>query len=185
MVIDLKEKLTAREFAALSRYKARLDFAHSLRSLNTLELSAATTDAYFVLTKLGLAFSAIEALRAAIGKDRQFVLRQSEVQQAIESGELAALIQHLHRQAASQKRGNPKELEGYLNGQCDEDLLPLVKHARHVMFHGSVTPNTVSLAGSRKRRGVVLALATATLALTESELEHWLRTVVAKRSLDA
>lgn len=179
--MEHRAKLTSREFGALSRFKGRFDFAHDLRSLNLLELKSASADAYFVLTKVGLAYSAVEALQGAIGKSTFLKLNNPTAQEAIARGELAALIGHLHRAAAAQARPNAHELEVYLDGKCDANLLPLVKHARHVMFHGAVTPNTVKLAGSKTRRQLLLTLALETLAMTERELIGWLNKTVAAR----
>lgn len=184
-VVQNRLALTSREFSALSRFKARFDFAHNLRSFSTLGISKPTEEAYFVLMKLGLAYSAVEALQLALGKGRNFKLEVSTLRAFVAAGELDALIKHLLAAAKQQKRDNSSELTVFLEPDCPSDLLPLVKHSRHVMFHGSATPNSLKLAGSKRRRQLILDLAIATLAMTEMELQKWLKTVVASRNLEA
>jgi hypothetical protein len=176
-VITARAELTPKEFAAASRFKARWEFASQLTMFSANSLQDRTLRGYFALTKLGLAYSAVEALQQTTGKGWNLFLRHDELAARIAGGELEKLIKHIQNAAQAvakkEKRTYKPEIEVYLTGEKQSDLLPLVKHSRHVMFHGAITPTSVALA-NRQRQDLVLRLAEATLNMTAAELRRWL-----------
>lgn len=179
-LIASKPKLTSKEFGAATRFKSRYEFALNLQPFVIDGTTKPTTDGYFALTKLGLAYSAVEALQRVAGKGWQLKVREPAISFAIENGELHALVHHLVRAAEGHDYGKPDEVRPYLGGSYVDELLPLVAHARHVMFHGSVTPGTVKLA-TKRRQQLILDLANETLSMTAREFENWLKRTVAAR----
>lgn len=180
LLVQSKGTLSKSEFGAATRFKARFEFASNLRAFEIDGFSSLTANAYFAFTKLGLAYSAVEAFQRLVGKGWQLKLREPAISFAIENGELQALVKHLVRAAEGHQYGKPDEVRPYLGGSYVEDLLPLVAHSRHVMFHGSVTPGTVKLA-TKRRQELILDLADETLAMTASEFEKWLKKRISAR----
>jgi hypothetical protein len=180
-LIDNRGNLTDLEFAAATQFKARFNFADQLEAIKTEGIEDETSDSYFALLKLGLAYSAVEALHELMGPSRKVKISDHQFQEAISAGEFSDLVSHLAKRASQNKRDNSAELVPFQGQDCPNDLLVLVKHSRHVVFHGAVTPATVKLAQSQKRRKLLLGLAKSTLSACEIHFEKWLREVLAKR----
>lgn len=172
LFIKFKDRMTGTEFAKASRYRARLQLAIGLRDLPLANVSLATAESYFVLMKLALAYSALEALESLIGKnsirvtDRQF-------HHALCHGQFEKLIQHLIAAAKNQHRSTDGELAKFSGLSMPQDLTPIVKHSRHAVFHASATPNSLQLQSSPERRRLLLGLANSTLAACEKSFDRF------------
>jgi hypothetical protein len=94
-----RDVLSRQEFSRASKYRARYEFARDFRDLNIPEASDQTKESYFVLLKLGLAYSAIETLENLLGKGRQVVVRDAAFVAGLEFGEFDKLLAHLRARA--------------------------------------------------------------------------------------
>ena len=174
-----KELLDAEELACARQVAARINLAQGLRAVEIDSLGQASLDSYFVLLKLSLAYSAADAMKTLDASWNVKVIDPS-MQQALAKGTFEALLVHLRLNSDRQKNSNSKELAGFGPGQANEELITLVKHCRHVVFHASAAPKTIGLAASKQRRALLLGLANATLSAVESTFRNWLRAKVAK-----
>lgn len=180
-------KLTRLEISRLSRLKARLEFTRELRSFNLSEISSVTGESYFVLTKLAFSFSCLEALEKLLGEGRRVIVRDREFHQALSDGEFRKLTAHLDKMAmqARQKRSKDHvesitEIEQF-KFNPPEDLSIYLRHCRNVVFHASITPSTLGLQGSKRRRSLILGLANSTILAVELELESWVKRVIERK----
>lgn len=186
---DRREVLTRVEMSNLSRFKARLEFTRRFRSLVMHDMSDATADAYFVLAKLGFAYSCVEALQKLIGPGHHITIFDAAFHEALSAGEFKKLTDHLDKMALENllKRGKSaekrvSELEVF-KADPPRDLAPYVRHCRHVVFHASVTPSTLSLQASKRRRNLLLGLANNSLLSVEHEFAKWVKQIEARGTL--
>ena len=139
-------------------------------------ISPATASSYFVLLKLSLAYSALEALESLTGKN-SIRVRDQRFHIALSQHQFDKLIQHLIYAAKNQVRPTDGELEKYLVDKPDEDLTAIVKHSRHAVFHASITPNSLRLQNSIERRDLLLGLANSTILACESAFDTYVKKV--------
>jgi len=165
-LIKYRDRVSSNEFAKAARYRARHQLATAIRNLPIRELSTATVESYFVLVKLSLAYSAVEAVESLVGRNSVQV-RDDEFHKALEDGQFDRLIKHLIIAAEAQSRPTDGELLAFCKATAPMDLRPLVKHARHVVFHASVTPSSLRLQSSPERRRLLLGLTNSTLEACE------------------
>lgn len=174
--IRFRDRVTSTEFIKASRYRARLKLASSFREIVLDNISPATASSYFVLLKLSLAYSALEALESLTGKNSIRVTDQ-RFHAALSQHLFDALIQHLVDAAKNQVRPTDAELEKFLVDKPDEDLTSIVKHSRHAVFHASITPNSLKLQNSSERRELLLSLANSTLLACERAFDAYVKRV--------
>jgi len=174
--IKFKERVTRTELAKASRYRARLQLAIGFRDLPLANVSIATAESYFVLVKLALAYSALEALESLTGKNSVRVTDKL-FHHALCQGQFEQLIQHLIAAAKDQRRPTDEELAKYMGLEAPQDLTPIVKHSRHAVFHASATPNSLKLQSSPERRRLLLGLANSTLAACENSFDRFVSSI--------
>lgn len=174
--IKYKDRVSATEFAKGAQYRARFKLATGFRNLLLSDVSPATAESYFVLIKLSLAYSAIEAVEALVGRNSVQVL-DDEFHRALELGHFERFLKHLMLAASSQARPTDLELIDFSSGAVPKNLRPLVKHSRHVVFHASVTPSSLKLQNSPERRRLLLGLANATLDSCEQAFKRYVASV--------
>jgi hypothetical protein len=167
-----KSDLPPGTFDAAAKFKSRIDLVHSLRSINFENTSASTSDSYFVLLKLGLVQSCVEALEVFLGEGRRVKVFDDVFYQHLSQGTFNELLEHIMIHA-ERKTGKVGSLSKYLTVPPDPDLSLLVRNARNITFHASATANSLGLASSRRRRELLLGLANSTLTAVESEFEAW------------
>lgn len=172
-LLKYRDRATKLEFSKASKFRARVKLTRGLRSISIPSLSTASAESYFVLTKLAFSYSAIEAVEFLSGRNTVKVSYQS-ARKALESGQFTQLVNQMVEIAGSLSRDTSSELKEYQSPKIPENLRPLVKHARHVMFHASATPNSLGLQNSTHRRELLLGLANATLAASERVFIRWL-----------
>lgn len=166
--------LTVEKLAAARQVAARINMARGLKQIQIDSLGHASSDSYFALLKLSLAYSAADAMKT-LDASRAIVVRHSPMQEALAKGQFEELLAHLRWSAERQKNPNTAELTVFGLGAENKELLVFVKHCRHVVFHASAAPKTIGLASSRRRRELILSLADATLDAVEKSLRAWLK----------
>lgn len=176
--------LTRQEISRLSRFKARLEFTRELRTFNLGEMSSATGESYFVLTKLAFSFSCLEALEKLMGEGRRVRVYDQEFHSALSQGEFRKLTAHLDKMAMQSRHKRSKgsgesvtELEQFKINP-PEDLSIYLRHCRNVVFHASITPSTLGLQDSKRRRSLLLGLANSTILAVELELDRWVKRAI-------
>jgi hypothetical protein len=176
-VLLSREVLSKQEFLRASKYRARYDFARDFRDLSIPTASDQTREAYFVLLKLGLAYSAIETLENLFEKCRRVVVRDEAFTVGLESGDFDKLLGHLQNRAKQNGWDASEYLDKYRNPSPRENLADLVRHSRNVVFHGSVTPASIGLGASKRKRELVLGLANSSLVACNREFTTWAKEV--------
>lgn len=171
--------LTPVQLRAARQVAARINMARGLTAIEIDSLGIPSSDAYFALLKLSLAYSAADAMNALEAGWAVDVVN-AEMQAALSQGTFEDLLAHLRHSAEQQKNPNTKELVGFGRTQPNEALIVFVKHCRHVVFHASAAPKTIGLASSKRRRELLVGLANSTLDAVEKTLRSWLRAKVAK-----
>jgi len=176
-VVSHRDLLSQQEFTKASRYRARYDFAKEFRDISTPSVSQQTKESYFVLLKLGLAYSAIETLEKLLENGRRVAVRDEAFTAGLESGEFTKFLAHLQDRARRNEYDSSKYLEKYLNPKRNVDLADFVRHSRNVVFHGSVTPHSIGLSSSKNRRELVLSLANSSLVACNREFSSWAKRI--------
>jgi len=176
-VLMRRDLLSKKEFSRASQYRARYEFARDFRDLIIPSASLETRESYFVLLKLGLAYSAIETLENLLEKRRRVVVKDEAFAAALESGEFDKLLSHLRDRATRNGHDNRIYLDKYDNPRPGENLADLVRNSRNVVFHGSITPNSIGLGASKRRRELVLGLANSSLFACNREFARWAKEI--------
>ncbi len=159
-------------FDAAAKFKSRIDLVHSLRSIHFENISASTSDSYFVLLKLGLVQTCVEALETLLGDGRRVKVFDEDFYQHLSKGTFDQLLEHVTSHSR-RKTGRMGSLSKYLTQPPDPDLALLVRNARNITFHASATAHSLGLTSSRLRRELLLGLANSTLNAVEKEFEAW------------
>lgn len=176
-VLMRRDLLSKKEFSRASQYRARYEFARDFRDLSIPTASAQTRESYFVLLKLGLAYSAIETLENLLERRRRVIVKDKAFAAALESGEFSKLLSHFRDRATRNGRNISIFLERYENARPGENLAELVRHSRNLVFHGSITPNSIGLGASASRRELVLGLANSSLIACNREFARWAKEI--------
>ncbi len=134
--------------------------------------------------KLALAYSALEACENLLGEGRKIKVLDSDFSAALESGEFRNLILHLDavaRAQAESRRPNDSKWRSPLAPFSEEpypkDLVVIAQHARHGVFHASLTPNRIGIPKSKTRKNLIVSLANSTLTAAHAEFGSWVKRV--------
>lgn len=157
---------------ALSRYAARFRIAMAFESANFSGVADKSAIGYSIGLKVGLSYSALEALEKAIDKNER-------------STKILNPIVALHMRKYGLKTLFPKlmsDLTGprlksniekfFLNE--NDNLRYVAEGVRHLMFHGDYTAHGSGLAYSKSLQKTLLSLANLVLAESELKFSNWL-----------
>ena len=181
-ILKIKAQLTQEQFALLAKYKARSVYARNLESAPVSGLSKETSDGYFVMLRLSLAYTAIEMLDKATGNSHAIEIRSHKFTAALSAGFFDGLLEAIRKSTPANKKAKVEiQIEDLLSGNDTNcDLLVLMELSRHLMFHGAFSPNETSLVSSSRRRRLVSLLAFDALDAADSFLEKWVSKRVTK-----
>lgn len=175
---ELKGQLPEKHFARISKYQARSTYARELRSTRIQGLSPALAEGYFVMLKLSLAYSAIELIHPTVVNN--LVVTDSKVAPALRAGKFTKLIEAI----SNSSNGHDSKPEVTKAWAADADnqtnLLPLIKHCRHIMFHGAFSPNETGMT-LLSRQTLLLGLGIKALESTDAALETRITKLFAQR----
>lgn len=162
----IKSQVPEKHFARISKYQARSAYTRQLRSTKIDDLSSATAEGYFVMLKLSLAYSSIELINPSVINNLK-VVSQSTAKMIL-AGKFDFLIGAMVK---SPKVRNYKSAtdEWRASLQLDSDLLPYIRQARHLMFHGAFSPSEAGLTTLAKQ-SQLLTLAEEALAQADEAL---------------
>ena len=175
--VQAKSDLISKEqFAVLSKYRARRDYVIGFESAEIAGMSVGTSEAYFVMLKLGLAFTAAELLSRVTLQKNSLGIKSSEFTKALNAGKFDRLLDGID---ADNLRRYPTSKHSSVTkwGPATEstDLTPLIAQFRNYMFHGAFSPSESGLASSATLRGLILHLALQTIECSERALAKWLQ----------
>jgi len=167
--------LSEEDFAVLAKYLARRNYAIGFTSGDVAGMTKSTSDAYDVMLKLGLAFTAADLLARVTGQKNSLGIKSEDFAKALNQGKLDKLLQgieadHLRRYPKS----SPNLLKKWKQATGTKDLTALVSQFRNYMFHGAFSATESGLAKSPVLRNLVLELATSTIQGSETALDQWL-----------
>jgi hypothetical protein len=171
----IESSLSKEEFAVLAKYRARRNYAIGFTSGDVAGMSRSTSDAYDVMLKVGLAFTAAELLARVTGQKNSLGIKSEAFAKALNQGKFDKLIQgieadHLRRYPKS----SPNQLKKWKQATGTTDLTALVSQFRNYMFHGAFSATESGLAKSPILRNLILELATSTIQGSETALDHWI-----------
>ena len=176
---ELKSQLPEKHFARISKYQARSTYARELRSTRIHGLSPASADGYFVMLKLSLAYSAIELIHPTVVNN--LVVTDSMVAAALRAGKFTKLIEAISK-STNRRDQKPEVTKAWADDAVDHtNLLPLIKHCRHIMFHGAFSPNETGL-NLLSRQSLLLGLALRALESADAALEARITKLYAQRT---
>jgi hypothetical protein len=160
--------------AKFSRFRARFILARNLESISIAELSEGTSDAYFVVLRLTLAFTALEALENAIGCKNQIRVRDDTLAIQIRSRhpKMISAIETSLRYNGSMEM---KESLAKFTANESDDLLPFVYGLRNLMAHGQFTPTHFGLTNAPMRIKLINELTDATLDALDDRFSQFVR----------
>jgi len=180
--IEAIESLISKDdFAVLAKYRARRNYAIGFTSGDVAGVTKSTSDAYDVMLKLGLAFTAAELLFTVTGQKNSLGIKSEAFARALNQGRFDKLLQgieadHLRRYPKS----SPNQLNKWQSATAKTDLTALVSQFRNYMFHGSFSPTESGLAKSKALRDLVLNLSNQTIESCEMALDNWLKSKSSK-----
>jgi hypothetical protein len=177
----IESSLSEEEFAVLAKYRARRNYAIGFTSGDVAGMSRSTSDAYDVMLKVGLAFTAAELLATVTGQKNGLGIKSESFAKALNQGKFDKLLQgieadHLRRYPKS----SPNQLNKWQAATAQTDLTALVSQFRNYMFHGSFSPTESGLAKSKALRDLVLDLSNQTIESCERALDKWLKSKSSK-----
>jgi hypothetical protein len=177
----IESSLSEEEFAVLAKYRARRNYAVGFTSGDVAGMSRRTSDAYDVMLKVGLAFTAAELLATVTGQKNSLGIKSESFAKALNQGKFDKLLQgieadHLRRYPKS----SPNQLNKWQAATAQTDLTALVSQFRNYMFHGSFSPTESGLAKSKALRDLVLDLSNQTIESCEMALDKWLKSKSSK-----
>lgn len=181
--IEVIESILSKEdFAVLAKYRARRNYAIGFTSGDVAGMTKSTSDAYDVMLKLGLAFTAAELLARVTGQKNSLGIKSEAFAKALNQGKFDKLLQgieadHLRRYPKS----SPNQLKKWQASTPKTDLTALVSQFRNYMFHGSFSPTESGLAKSKALRDLVLDLSMQTIESCEMALDKWLKSQASKK----
>jgi hypothetical protein len=180
--IEAIESLISKDdFAVLAKYRARRNYAIGFTAGDVAGVTKSTSDAYDVMLKLGLTFTAAELLSTVTGQKNSLGIKSEAFAKALHQGKFDKLLQgieadHLRRYPKS----SPNQLNKWQAATAKTDLTGLVSQFRNYMFHGSFSPTESGLAKSSELRKLVLELANQTIESCELALDKWLKLQTSK-----
>jgi hypothetical protein len=164
---ELKHDLPGSHFARISKYQARSTYTRQLRSTKIDGLSSATAEGYFVMLKLSLAYSSIELINPSVINNLKIVSQSTA--QMILAGKFDLLIDAMVKSPKVRDYKSAIDDEWRASLQLDSDLLPFIRQARHLMFHGAFSPSEAGLTILAKQ-SQLLTLAEEALTQTDEAL---------------
>ena len=130
------------------------------------------------MLKLSLTYSAIELIHPTVVNN--LVVTDSKVAAALRAGKFTKLIEAISKSTNSR---DPKpEVTKAWAAHADDDtnLLPLIKHCRHIMFHGAFSPNETGMT-LLSRQTLLLGLGIKALEIADASLEARITKLYAQR----
>lgn len=164
---ELKHDLPGSHFARISKYQARSTYTRQLRSTKIDGLSSATVEGYFVMLKLSLAFSSIELIHPSVLNSLK-IFSQSTAQMIL-AGKFDKLIEAMAKSPKVRDYKSTIDAQWRASLQVDSDLLPFIRQARNLMFHGAFSPSEAGLTTLAKQ-SQLLSLAEEALSQTDDAL---------------
>ena len=167
--------LSKKQFTVLAKYCARRDYVIGFESTDIAGLSVGTSHAYFVMLKLGLAFTAAELLTRVTLQKNSLGIKSAEFTKALNAGKFDRLLEGIE---ADNQRRYPKSktsnVSKWRSATKTTDLTPLISQLRNYMFHGAFSPSESGLATSVTLRRLILNLAFLTIECSDKALAKWL-----------
>ena len=157
----------------LSRFAARYRLAKSFERLQLRGFGADATEGYSSAMKVALAYSAQEALDAALGrKPGRTSINSADLATAFRKPGLVKLREVLGADLDSDKlTGRISKV--YSDITC-VDVMPIAAGIRHLVFHGDFTAYGTGAAQSKTSRAFLNALAAAVLDAADIDFERHL-----------
>lgn len=166
--------LSSRQIQDFADFETRLRMVENLSDIRMPSSSKDLQDAYFVLLKIALAWSALERISHLTEVRGNFSITSKPLSNAIKSGEFNQLLDALRENRTADF--NPgKSLRDIRQGIASTRLNGLAKEIRNGMFHGAINPTRVGIARSQRRRALLLGLANAVLDSTVEVFENWVK----------
>jgi hypothetical protein len=132
-------------FAA--RFASRFNFASQIESIKFDNFGEETADAYLLLLRISLGYSAFESLFTFLSTS-DISVKNAQLAKALKTKPLSKLRQFVLDE--SDKKLNNQLLAFFGNAEnCD--LLPFIRALRHAMFHGQLSPSAAGLRSKTAR----------------------------------
>lgn len=135
----------------IANFGVKFRLTHELRS-SAFTGDSTSSDAYYVMLKASLLYSAIEAWEGVVGKGT-LAVSSSDLATELRSVPMwTGLRRKLEKSLASKKL--VAKLEEFSSGQSD-DLLPVIGAIRHGFFHPALTASNSSMSNTELRKTVM------------------------------
>ena len=172
----IESSLSKEDFAVLAKYRARSNYAIGFTSGDVAGMSRNTSDAYDVMLKLALAFTAAELLARVTGQKNNLGIKSQAFVDALNQGNFDKMLKGVEADHLRRYPNSSLNLVGKWKAATPKtDLTALVSQFRNYMFHGSFSPTESGLAKSEFLRNLVLELANQTIESCELALDNWLK----------
>jgi hypothetical protein len=133
----------------VANFGVKYRLAQDLRS-SAFDGDTNSTDAYYVLLKLSIFYSAIEALELIVGKDEVSICDRPTVREFRDTEEWQPFLKMLAEVVDSNKLKGQLDRMGREGGH--DDLRPVFQCVRHGFFHPGLTAQNSTLTANPKLR---------------------------------
>lgn len=159
--------------AGMARFAARFALANATTGIELEGLKAAAQAGYSAALRVGMAYSALEALDTATGHSKRVTPVVSEqIARRFRDPKLSKLHSILVTELDAPRLVG--SIEALLEAEGAADVAPVAAGIRHLFFHGDLSAYGAGLAQSATARKLLLELADATLAAADAGFTEYL-----------
>jgi hypothetical protein len=155
----------------VNKFAARYRLAAAPVSVEFAGFSVATNTGYAAGLRVGLAYSALEAMEKALKLPKSAVESEtSKLCNKLRSAAFDRLFMLFDNELDSTALKN--SITSFHNNDS-QNLRPVAAGLRHLMFHGQFNPHAAGLAGAPRRVATINQLAEAVLITTDELFTAW------------
>jgi hypothetical protein len=151
-------------------------------SSNAFEGDTDSSDAYYVMLKLSLLYSAIEAWERLVGKGTFWAEAPDVARELSANKSFLSFLFKLTSVLSSEPLR--KKVDALFEGRT-EDIAPLLEAIRHGFFHSKLTANNLTLGSNSKLRALLLKAYSAAFEALDSAFIDWAEKTRRWRALES
>lgn len=168
------EKLDGRKpNPKLATFHARYKFAYNLEGMQIREMSESLTRLYYLVTKLGFAYSALENLERTLGLGHDSPISAPDLATQIRASFSLSLDRIENRMYLTNTLR--MRLEQFFGDSSITDVRPIIEQFRHSLFHGKFTPTGWGLRSDSRSANLVEGLSQVTLRQADATFTRWFK----------
>jgi hypothetical protein len=169
--IKTGHKPASPELAGLPAFRARFELASRFESFSVQGMNSGTTGIYARVTRIGLAYSALEYLEKCLTIKGYPEILAPDLIQELKNPELRGLVENA--KSGFRSHAVKKELDAVLGSKSKENVRPMVMLFRNSLFHGEFTAGGWNARPNQKTLKLLDSLAQVTLRKADETFTNW------------